>query len=474
MSRLVARYREMPPERVEEFVAKGYAQRHFFPHRIYYLPKGGPDGLKLARRMVGSCRPDQLVEVVLFATAPVVDEFPADLFFDDDVMWHRQHFGRVGQVASANLVRQGSDLHSMVHISDLVQRIGRRREHKTRVENRFKGWAHLLLNAILNFASESGVRRIHFASAELARTHTDRARHVEDELFDRVYDRTVCGLFDVTRHGDWWLANVEQNRARLVVPVRREETIADEKLVCVAHDIERGHGHRTVAPDFAAFADATAAEHLNRMLALEADARLKVSYNVVGVLFPDVHDAIKAGGHTLGFHSFDHPTVSPASRARALTRRLGRLMTGSDGGKSEDQLTRCREIDYRLRGYRPPQSRLTAETSAGSLCFHNFEWLASSAYSLKMREPKMEDGIVWIPIQCDDFELYSGALAYPDWERTVLQRLSAVDVAVFSLHDCYGHLWLDGYPQLLERVAALGRLQTLDEIANRFLFSRAL
>jgi elongation factor Ts len=61
-------------------VARGHLARHFFPHRVVRLPKGGPDGLKLARRMCGSdAEPADLWELVLYALPPARDEFPADV-----------------------------------------------------------------------------------------------------------------------------------------------------------------------------------------------------------------------------------------------------------------------------------------------------------------------------------------------------------------------------------------------------------
>lgn len=108
--------------RREEFVRAGGKQRDFFPHRLVYLPKCGPDGFRLARRMCGPIHLDTLWEVVLYADPELLREFPRELFFDPDLIWHQQHFGRAGQVATANLARRGDRLLSMVHISDLVQR----------------------------------------------------------------------------------------------------------------------------------------------------------------------------------------------------------------------------------------------------------------------------------------------------------------------------------------------------------------
>src|SRR5438132_14160243 len=65
-------------------------------------------------------------------------------------------------------------------------------------------------------------------------------------------------------------------------------------------------------------------------------------------------------------------------------------------GGNRGQLQKCREIDYRVKGYRPPQSRITSELSDTRLAFHNFEWLASSAHSLQTSLPELRNRIVKI------------------------------------------------------------------------------
>lgn len=63
-------YREIGPERGQEFLSAGYKQRHFFAHQFYYLPKCGPDGFQLAQRMCGEGRLDESWEIVLYAHFP--------------------------------------------------------------------------------------------------------------------------------------------------------------------------------------------------------------------------------------------------------------------------------------------------------------------------------------------------------------------------------------------------------------------
>src|SRR5262249_3317646 len=86
-------YRTITRERQREALAKRYHLRHFFPHRFYYLPKCGPDGFKLAQRMCGTTDPFGCWEIVLYADSSMLGEFPAELFFDDDLIWHQQQFG---------------------------------------------------------------------------------------------------------------------------------------------------------------------------------------------------------------------------------------------------------------------------------------------------------------------------------------------------------------------------------------------
>ena len=138
--------------------------------------------------------------------------------------------------------------------------------------------------------------------------------------------------------------------------------VPDGKIVCVCHDIERGFGHVETDPDLAALADKTGPNNLLKMLRIENELGVKATYNVVGCFMNEVRAIIEADGHCVAFHSYDHKI-------------------------NTDQLAYCREIDYRIKGYRATQSKITAELTDENLCFHNFEWLASSAYSLRIVLP---------------------------------------------------------------------------------------
>ncbi|MDQ5821150.1 MAG: hypothetical protein M3540_06900 [Actinomycetota bacterium] len=435
------RYREIAAARRDEFVAKGFKQRHFFPHRVYHLPKCGPDGFRLAERMCGRSEPDQLWEIVLYADSSLLADLPRELFFDDDLLWHQQHFGRLGQVAAVNLVLDGRDLYTSAHQSDLVQRISRRREHKTQIEKRFKGWNQMLLNAALAFALEHGATRVHTPTAKLALEHTDPGRVIGAALFERVYDGDVQRLYSARNDGKWWTVDVQENRDRVVVPEPGSDALPAEKTIAVCHDLERGWGFVDTDPAFAKAAEKPSRASLDEMLAIEREAGVTATYCVVGAFMGEVRSKLEADGHCIAFHSYDH--------------RL-----------DDDQLGHCRQVDYRLKGYRPPKSRITPELDDDSLCFHNFEWLASSTRSLGIELPELRRRLVRIPILLDDHSLYTRAKTYDEWERDAFEQIEGHEFAAVSLHDCHAPVWLPRYRRFLEKLTRLGRLRTLDEVAG--------
>jgi hypothetical protein len=444
-------YHDLPLRARERFVAAGYRAADFFPHRIRYLPKCGPDGAKLAKRMTGISRPESLWQVVIHATPPATDEFPSEIFFDRELLWHQQHFHEPGQVANVTVAQQGGTMYTMAHQSDLVQRISRRRDLKTRVEKVFRGWHHLLLNAIANFAVQRGCTEIRVPTARRMMQFTDPARTVQPELFERVYDRAVHHHFRATETDGWWSIDVAANRAAIVVPEPATITHAPGRTVCIFHDVERGLGHRDVEPDFARRADAESDAALDAMLEVERSAGVRATYVVVGSLMKEVRQRIEtvggawrgtpAGGHALGFHSYDH-------------------------GAGDGQLNACRGVDYRLKGYRPPRSRLTTETTDDSLCWYNFEWLASSASSLGITRPTLANRVVHIPVHLDDFPLHTGRLDCQAWCRQVLDMVTQNEFVALGLHDCYAPHWLPQYADLLRDLQSVASLRTMDEVAD--------
>jgi hypothetical protein len=432
----------MSPDRLADFRELGVKERHFFPHDVVVLPKPGPDGALMAERLCPNQSGSRMWEIVLYATSPTLDEFPPELFFDDDVVWHQQQFGRPGQIATANLVSVGRSLYGMNYLGDVVQRISRQREWKTKIDNRFKGWPRMLLNAILDFAIEHRFRTFYSPTADLVLEHTDPAREVQRPLFDRVYDAAVLESLEARREGKWWAVPVRRNRRRRVRPECVDGVTAKEgPVVCLLHDIERGLGHLDVEPAFAERGERLGRESLPKILEIESQAGVAATYSVVGCFFDEVRGPIAAGGHALAFHSFNH--------------RL----------EESDQLSRCRGVDYRIKGYRPPRSELTEELTDEALLRWNFEWIASAEPSWRRRGPELKEGLVRIPVHGDDFPLHTAAQSYEEWERDLLTGIESRPITVFGLHDCYADHWLSRFPRLLERIRQRATFKTLDELS---------
>ena len=450
MNEYEIKYREFTQQRLEDFISKGYKQKYFFPHKVFHLPKCGPDGLKMASRMCNINNPNQLWEIILYATGPVLREFPDKLFFDDDIIWHQQQLGKKGQVATVNLVVSDNRLYTMNHLSDLVQRISRRREYKTRIENRFKGWHHLLLNSILSFALENDLQTVFAPTSDFVIKHTDPKRTVKRELFDRIYDRAVLCHFQAVRKDEWWQIDVRKNADKIITPENNSDFIKREKIICLAHDIEEGLGHVNEDPKFSVNADHTSNQNLKEMLSIEKEMDLSATYFVVGCLMNKIREKIEQDGHCIGFHSYDHDM-------------------------NKDQLPMCREIDYRIKGYRPPQSKITTELSDENLCFFNFEWLASSSYSFdKIKLPFIQNRIVKIPILFDDFEMYQKQVNYKDWEHNAIKSIEENEFVAFCLHDCYAHYWLPHYRKFLNKICGMGEFKTMNEVANEMILCSSL
>jgi hypothetical protein len=264
-----------------------------------------------------------------------------------------------------------------------------------------------------------------------------------------VYDRPVQ-RFSPDRRDGWWVIDVGRSADGVVLPKRRREELHRRPTVCVCHDIERGYGHLDVDPDFARRADAAGARNLEAMLAVEEAAGVSATYQVVGLIMPEVHDELRARGHCVAFHSYDHAVPS----------------NGADGaGSPTDQLAECRSVDYRIKGYRPPRSLLSDDVADERLAFHNFEWLASSVFSLGIDAPALLNRVAKLPISFDDFVLHTGERTYAEWEAEVLSAVAREPFTSIGLHDCYAHHWLAHYPSLLDKLGDLAEPRTLDDVA---------
>jgi len=449
-----AAYVEAGPERTPDFLDQSFRRRRFFPHRVYRLSKAGPDGFRLANAMIGPTDPGALREILVYGLPPATDEFPEALFFDDELAWHRQQFGRPAQIAAANIAVGRDCLHCYLLNSDIVQRISRRREFKTRIESVFNGWVRVLLNAVLDYAIDLGVTTIYSARAAHAMSNTDH-RRIPPARYERIYDAAIQGLYAVEAQDDWWRLDVAANKHRCVRLDKKIEPLSPRKTICLFHDVERGLGHRIEDPDFSARIERPAQAALGRILQAEARAGIHTSYNVVGELWREVTPAILEKGHACAFHSFDH------------------RLTAMDEIVSPTQLDRCRMLDDRVKGYRAPQSKITAELADAHLAHHNFEWLASSRRSLGREQPFMENGIVKIPVHLDDFDLYRHRLSFEEWESRAFDLIENQEVTALGLHDCYFEHWLPHYERLLKKLVEKGRIVTFDQLAAEVTFAHA-
>jgi hypothetical protein len=208
-------------------------------------------------------------------------------------------------------------------------------------------------------------------------------------------------------------------------------------LICVFHDIEEN----VDAP----VSTAECCENLAHMLKVERDRGVDSTYNILGILFDCKRDQILTSNnrHSIAFHSFNHD--------------LGDLR----------QLPQCREVDLRVRGYRPPKSRITPKLTDYNLTFFNFEWLACSLQSIGSSEFVARNGIISVPIHMDDFPLFIGVKRYDQWETKLLELAGTRRFLGLGVHDCYAGLWLRHYHTLLDKFQALERLVNADETCNR-------
>ncbi len=435
--------RQAPP--VEAFVRSGFHRRDYFPHDVVVLAKQYPDTfLQLERRGVprhaildGMCS-----QVNVYARD--LDGLPAELLADRAVNWHQQQLGRPGLIAAAGLFQDGNRAFVTLMQSDLCQQLFRGgalgRACKTRVESRFGRWYKMLMNAILDVALEHDVDTLYVPTSRQILSGVRKA--VRPDLFVRVYDglarRYLCGP---TRVGDaeYWGIPLAPNRDRVVRLTPAAGRVAQSAIpagptICVFHDVEEDV-HAPVSR-------AECRDALRWMLDMEVERSIRVTYNVVGTLWPGVRDAVAAGGHGLGFHSYNHCL------------------------EEDGQLGRARAVDLQVRGYRPPQSILTAELDDYALSYHNFEWLMSSARVFGFADVRLENGIVKIPVHLDDYALHTGEVDYSDWLERLRALLTRRRFVAVGLHDCYARHWIDRYGALLDELRRSGELRTADEIAD--------
>jgi len=468
-------YRELEDAQQDLFLGLGYPRKYVFPHHTYRIPKAAPDALRLANWMLGKEPRIEHFTLLLHAAPERLSGFPADLFLNNDLFIHRQQFGRPGHLAFAALALSGRNLYVLTMVSDLVQRRTRAGKHQYRIRKYFRGWRHMLLNAVLDFAVERGCENVHFPKAKLVMQYTGKRSAASDAFFERLYDKTPTEYYDAASTGDWWRMNVPANRRSIVELVKKREALPNGKTICITHDIERGLGHREFDEAIARRMDRAAPTYLARMLDAEHRATCRATYCVVGSILEEVREPIEKGGHCLAFHSYDHVSQEKAFWQKLPLRKLRIfLLSRLRGYPTAIQLKLCRQVDYALRGYRPPNSVLTKEHAINNLKYFNFDWLASSEDSLGVKMPTFRDGIVFIPILFDDFPLFRGDCSYSQWQARAVSLIDKRAFTAFGLHDCYAEHWLPRYLELLEQVRTMGETKTLEDVANEIFLEQCL
>jgi len=517
LSKFVQTFRIFDEEKKSEFFDNGYKERYFFPHETYYLPRCGPEGYFFANRMWNVSDPNSLWEIILYACGNILDEFPDELFFDDDIVWHQEHFGKPGQIATANLIIDGDTLYTLEHVSDIVQRIHIRKEYKTRITSCFGHWHHMLLNSILNFAVENNLTSIHSPTADflMERFYNGKVKpKIDRRYFDRIYDRDVKMHFDVFQKDGMWIIDVEKNRAKLIIPEKRDSGIKDrKKTICIFHDIERGLANRRTDSGLSKQTDTHTADNLKKILSIEKEAKMKTSYNVVGAILNEVREIIEKEGHCIAFHSYNHqisrqpvtnylrdeaailPLLSKIGyKATYLFNWVRRLLSLNPFSYQPiaiifrnvmnkvrkqlslppviNQFAACRRVDWRIKGYRHYQPKNNLEVRDADLCYFSFEWIAIDDKNIET--PMLQNRVVKIPVFSNYYDRHKQNGPFETWENAVIERIKKSDFTAIGLHDSHADSWLPLYPDFLDKVGSLGQFKTFNEVADEVFFANSI
>jgi hypothetical protein len=432
--------------RFGSFAARRMARRESFDHDVIVISKPYPDSQLLLERR-GMQRHElergRFCQLNLYTTQHY--NLPEELFLHPEINRYRQQLGRKGLIAAAGLWLNGSVATIVTLQSDLCQHLYRhpdlKKSCKSQVETHFKYWYAILFNAILDFCADSSISVLNSPTAHQVVAHT--AKEIRPDLFFRIYDyprdHYHCSKVAV-RRAEYWEIPISANIDRLMrLAVRNIETAQTDAQpkICIFHDIEE-NVDTDVSPS-------ECADNLARILEIEKSFGINTTYNILGLLFSTKYPEIISsnGAHSIGFHSFNHNIADV------------------------EQLARCRHVDLRVRGYRPPRSLMTAELTDYDLTFFNFEWLANGVRSPTQIGCELQNGLVKIPIHRDDYLLFTGAVGYEQWERGVLDAAQGKALFGIGLHDCYGGKWLRFYAALLDKLAATGTFAGADEICDQ-------
>jgi hypothetical protein len=431
------------------FAGKGFARREIFAHNVIAIPKPYPDALLLLERR-GMHREElergQFYQLNLYTTD--FYGLPEELFADPEINWHKQQLGQKGLIAAAGLWIWNSVATISTLQSDVCQQLYRHStlkvSCKTQLETHFKYWYAFLFNAILDLCLDFDISTVHCPTGDQIVSNTRKV--IKPDLFRRVYDypgKQFHSRKISVGSAQYWEIPIDANRNQIIRLTSAKSCagqLTPKEKICIFHDIEENVDTR--------ISSAECAENLQCMLHIERLFGLNTTYDILGILFNRKSDEILAfnSDHSIAFHSFNHD--------------LADLI----------QLQRCRSVDLRVRGYRPPQSRITSELADYNLARLNFEWFACGARSLGYSNCRLEAGVVKIPIHFDDYALHLGE-PYEQWESELLDRARAVPFFGLGLHDCYGGKWLGRYSDLLDKLLKMKQVVNADEICDSVLLN---
>lgn len=434
---------KMSPQ-IEPFLRAGFARKYVFRHEVAVVPKRYPGSIlhlrqynmPLAKILEGAFR-----QINMYATDIGKDR--EELFANPHVNWHGQQCTRLGLIASAGLFLQDPEIAIITIMqSDLCQQLYRhpslKRACRTQVDNRFGRWYRLLLNAVMDFCNDHHISRLLVPASGTILRRLPRA--VSPPLFTRIYDDPPlwlrCNRLRLYE-AEYWEIAVDDNRGRFIplepIPSASQKDI---RGICIFHDVEANVDTQVPASD--------CSHWLESILDIETSMGVSLTYSVLGELLPGLRPLLQRYRiGSLALHSFDHQI------------------------NSLNQLGRARRVDFKVRGYRPPQSLITEELTDFNLSYYDFEWLLSSARSLGVTEPQLQNYIVKIPVHLDDYPLHTGACTLDAWMGRIRSLLeSSIQLVVIGTHDCYAHHWLKCYPQLLRECLAKRPMRNCDEIAD--------
>jgi hypothetical protein len=269
------------------------------------------------------------------------------------------------------------------------------------------------------------------------------------KLFYRIYDG-VAARYNCERvalaNGEYWLIPVRRNLDRIVPLESASSAPLRERprtVVCISHDIEEDVDTPVTVEECRAA--------LDRMLTIEKSRGIRATYNLLGSLFHEKAQAIRAfDNHSIAFHSYNHDL------------------------EDQTQLPKTRSIDLRVKGYRPPRGIITSELTDDALVLFDYEWLMSGAARFGFSDVRLTRGLVKIPVHIDDYLLHAKGFTFEQWLSRLQTIIADNRVVTLGLHDCYAKHWIDRYAAFLDHLGSIADFWTADDVLSYEFFKAAM